>query len=245
MMSQPAKQVVPLIDHAYWFEYSKKLIEGAQDKRDAAAASIQKLVVWLWGIYTASAAIGFTLSGKELSFWPAIVIAAASGSLIIVYWGTVWVQVPITIGFDPRSPTEIEQAYNKAVKTKSFRLSMTLLGSVVAAILVSLALMVASVSKPVQHDYSNVSAVIKEHNGKQVLSVTAWVGETNEVVVTATPLLPGDKKGEATRSLILPSKQGLLQTSMVMPDKSTKSILLELNWISKSDSEITISKNVK
>jgi hypothetical protein len=244
-MSQPAKPVVPLIDHAYWFDYSKKMIDGAQNKREAAAASIQKLVVWLWGIYTASAAIGFTLSGKELSFWPAILIAAASGALIIVYWGTVWVQVPITIAFDPRSPTEIESAYSKAVKTKSFRLSMTLFGSVIAAIMVSLALMVASVVKPVKQDYSNIITDVEEYNGRQILSVTAWVGETDKVVVTATPLLPDNKKGESAQAYILPSKEGLVQTSMPIPANSYKTILLELQWTSKSGTEIKISKGIK
>jgi len=244
-MSQPEKLIVPSVDHAYWFEYSKSLLDEALNKRETAAGAIQKLVVWLWGIYTASAAIGFTLSGKELSFWPAIIIAAASGSLIIVYWGTVWVQVPIAVSFDPRSPTEIKGAYNKAVKEKSFRLSVTLLGSVVAAIMVSVALMVASVSKPLKHDYSNISAKVSELGGKQILSVTAWVGETDEALVTATPLLAGDKKGEVVQSLILPSEQGLLQTSMVIPDKSAPHIMLELNWTSKSGTEIRISKSIE
>ncbi len=243
-MSQSGKPVTPSVDHAYWFEYSKNLLDAAQNKREAAAAAIQKLVVWLWGIYTASAAIGFALSGKELSFWPAIIIAAASGALIIVYWGTVWVQVPITVNFDPRSPTEIKEAYNKTVKEKSFRLSITLLGSVIAAIMVSLALIVASVSKPLNQDYSNISAKVAKLGGKQILSVTAWVGETDEAVVTATPLLAGDKKGEVVQSLILPSKQGLLQTSMVIPEKSAPHILLELNWTSKSGTEIRISKSI-
>lgn len=244
-MSQSGKSVAPSVDHAYWFEYSKNLLDGAQNKREAAAAAIQKLVVWLWGIYTASAAIGFTLSGKELSFWPAIIIAAASGALIIVYWGTVWVQVPITVNFDPRSPTEIKEAYNKAVKEKSFRLSMTLLGSVVAAIMVSVALIVASVSKPLKQDYSNISAKVADLDGKHILSVTAWLGETDEAVITATPLLAGDKKGKSVQSLILPSKQGLLQTSMEIPDKSAPHILLELKWTTRSGTEIRISKNIK
>ena len=199
-MSQPGKSVVPKIDDAYWFEYSKNLLDGAQNKREAAAAAIQKLVVWLWGIYTASAAIGFTLSGKELSFWPAIIIAAASGALIIVYWGTVWVQVPIIAHFDPRSPTEIKDAYNNAVRTKSFRLNVTLVGSVFAAIMVSLALMVASVSKPLKEDYSNISTTVSELSGTQFLSVTAWVGGPDKVTVIATPILAGGEKGEAVRS---------------------------------------------
>ena len=241
-MSQTVK---PLIDDAYWFDYSKELVEGKQGKRDAAAAALQKLVVWLCGIYTASAAIGFTLSGKDLSFWPAFIIAAASGALIIVYWGTVWVQVPITVNFDPRSPTEIKQAYNEAVKRKSFRLGVTLFGSVIAAVMVSVALVVASVSKPVTQDFSNISTNLAELDGKLFLSVTAWVSETDEVVIIATPLLADDEQGEVVRAVVLPSSEGLLQTSVEIPDKAATRIQLELSWTTKKGTEISLGKDVE
>ncbi len=243
-MSQSGEPVKPFIDHAYWFDYSRKLIDGAQSRREAAAAAIQKLVIWLWGIYTASAAIGFSLSGKELSFWPAIIIAAASGALILVYWGTVWVQVPVTHGFDPRSPTEIEAAYNSAVKTKSFRLSVTLFGSVVAAIMVSLALMVASVSKPVKNDYSDITTSTEEQNGKRFLSITGWVGETDKVLVTVAPLLLDNEKSDAVQASIIPSKEGLLQTSVQIPGALAEDAVVELSWTSKHGTDLRVRKTV-
>jgi len=244
-MNQTATPVLPKIDDAYWFKYSEEIVAGAQQKRESAAAAIQKLVVWLWGIYTASAAVGFTLSGKEFSFWPAVIIAAASGSLIMVYWGTVWVQVPIQIEFDPRSPTEIESAYNKSVAIKSRRLSITLFASVIAAVMVSFALIVASVSKPVKHDYSDVSASIETIDGESVVSILAWVGETKKVSITATILLPDNTQGKTIEAVILPTKEGLLQTSLDLQAKEVKTILLELKWLSNKGHEITISKNIQ
>jgi len=244
-MNQTATPVVPKIDDAYWFKYSEEIVAGAQQKREAAAEAIQKLVVWLWGIYTASAAVGFTLSGKEFSFWPAVIIAAASGSLIIVYWGTVWVQVPIPLKFDPRSPTEIESAYNKSVAIKSRRLSITLFASVIAAIMVSFALIVASVSKPVNHDYSDVAASIEAIDGKPVVSILAWVGETKKVSITATPLLPDGNQGKKIEAVILPTKEGLLQTSLDLQAGAVATLMLELKWLSNKGHEITISKKVQ
>ena len=236
--------VVPKIDDAYWFAYSESLIGGAQTKREAAAAAIQKLVVWLWGVYTASAAVGFTLSGKELSFWPALIIAAASGALILVYWGTVWVQVPIQIEFDPRSPTEIKTAYNKSVKIKSRRLSITLLGSVIAAIMVSFALIVASVSKPVKRDFSDIRASIETIDGKSMVSITAWVGETKKVSLTVTPVSGKEKSGKNITNVVLPTKEGLLQTSIDLQTITFKTVLLNLQWVDKSDNQITITKTI-
>jgi hypothetical protein len=244
-MNQNTIPVVPKINDAYWFKYSEELLASAQQKRESAAAAIQKLVVWLWGIYTASAAVGFTLSGKELSFWPAAIIAAASGALIIVYWGTVWVQVPVKIEFDPRSPTEIESAYNKSVDIKSKRLSITLFASVIAAIMVSFALIIASVNKPVKHDYSDISTSIIKIEEKSVISITAWVGETKMVSITATQLLQDNKQGKSIESIVLPTKEGLIQTSLEMQAKTVETILLELKWITKAGHEITIRKKLE
>ena len=237
--------VIPKIDDAYWFRYSEDLLTNAQKNREMAAATIQKLVIWLWGIYTASTAVGFTLSGKELTFWPAVIIASASGALIMVYWGTVWVQVPIQIEFDPRSPTEIKQAYNKSVEIKSRRLTVTLIASVVAAVMVSIALIVASVSKPVKHDFSEISTKIEKIDGKPVISIKAWVGETEKVMIKATHLLQNNKHGKSIKALILPTKEGLLQTSLDLQAKAVNTVLLEIKWVGKSGNEITISKRVK
>ena len=89
--------VKPKVDDQFWFDLSEKLVVAAADRRDQAALKIQNLVVWLWGIYTASASIGFALSAKDLSFWPTFTIASASAALVGVYWATVWVATP-TLG---------------------------------------------------------------------------------------------------------------------------------------------------
>ena len=174
----------------------------------------------------------------------ALIIAAASGALILVYWGTVWVQVPIQIEFDPRSPTEIKTAYNKSVKIKSRRLSITLLGSVIAAIMVSFALIVASVSKPVKRDFSDIRASIETIDGKSMVSITAWVGETKKVSLTVTPVSGKEKSGKNITNVVLPTKEGLLQTSIDLQTVTFKTVLLNLQWVDKSDNQITITKTI-
>jgi hypothetical protein len=139
--------VKPSIDDQFWFDWSKTQIEGALERRLQAFEKLQNLVLWLWGIYTSFAAVGFTLSSKSLELGPTLLIALASGLLIAVYWACVWGQLPISIEFDPRSPTEIKQAHLKSITTKDMRLRIALGLSVVAAIAVALALVVAGTAQ--------------------------------------------------------------------------------------------------
>ena len=54
--------VKPSIDDQFWFDWSKAHVEGALERRQQAFEKLQNLVLWLWGIYTTFAAVGFTLS---------------------------------------------------------------------------------------------------------------------------------------------------------------------------------------
>src|SRR5437762_13700390 len=99
--------VQPVVDDAYWFAYSKELVEKAITSRNEQAARFQSLVGWLWGIYTASAALGLTLGKANLPTCVKVVIALPSLFLIFAYWMAVEAQTPADVEFDPRSPTQI------------------------------------------------------------------------------------------------------------------------------------------
>src|ERR1700687_480376 len=118
----------PKIDDQYWFNFSETLVSKALDARDQAAAKLQTFALWLWGIYTTLAAIGFTLAAKNLSVADTATIASASGALIVVYWLTIWVQMPKLVGFEPRSPDDImKKAYAANVRAKQWRLNIALI----------------------------------------------------------------------------------------------------------------------
>ncbi len=212
MPEDPNAPALPQVNDAYWFSYSKDLKNNAFKSRDDAAAKLQTLVTWLWGIYTAGAAVGFALAGKGLSFWPKFWIAAASGALIVVYWCTVWVQIPKLVAFAPNSVEEIEEAYNKGLLVKHHRLLVTLTLSVVAAVLVAISLMVASVAKEERPQPPTMAAAVKTIEGKRFLSLTAMVPpKTETVTVTIKPkksetatVPPGKKEVPPPKSKVKP-----------------------------------------
>lgn len=137
----------PSVDDQHWFDESKRMIESAASSRNEAGAKLQTMVGWLWGIYTASAAIGISLSNASYPGWVIALIAAPSPMLIASYWLAVWTQMPVSVQFDPRVPKQIKLAYIKGIETKGKRLQCALGMSLLAAFFVSAGLISASLVK--------------------------------------------------------------------------------------------------
>ena len=117
----------PTLNDQYWFDLSKTMVDSGHDRRDQYAEKLQKLVLWMWGIYTAATGVGFALADKRLSILTTCIVAAASGLLIVVYWCTFWCMAPgIAGGFDPRSPDDIRDTYSTAMRVKDTRIRWTL-----------------------------------------------------------------------------------------------------------------------
>lgn len=182
-LSDTNRVIKPLIDDDYWFRYSEQLVEAAHDTHEKAASRLQTLITWLWTIYTGAATVGLVLSEKHLAVLPTIIIASGSASLVIVYWATVWVQQPVTVEFDPRSPTEIKEAHEQGIRTKDFRLNVTLLLSVLAAVMVSIGLVVSSVSETTESVIPNFDTQLIEEDGTLYVSIIGYVNDANHISI--------------------------------------------------------------
>ncbi|MBV9125514.1 MAG: hypothetical protein JO112_19370 [Planctomycetes bacterium] len=233
----------PKINDEYWFTYSESLVTKESDRREQAAEKLQNLVLWLWGLYTAAAAVGFALSKKNLSFWPALLIAAASAALIATYWGSVWVRIPLLVEFDPRSPTEIKAAYKTSVQARARRLNITLGLSILAAAMVSLALVLASVTKESQEPKDPaVASFLSSTDGKTTAAVTAHVGKAKTVTM--------DVQDTTGKSLIvngpgeyLPTDEGTVQTSIPLIDSPAEVVVI-VEWPDATGTTLRLSKKV-
>lgn len=227
-MTEPT---VPKVSDAYWFEWSKNHIDSSLERRDAALRTLQTLVVWLWGIYTAFAAIGFTLAEKALDPVTTAVIGTASALLIAVYWACVWGQLPVSVEFDPRSPTEISEAHAAIVQEKNRRLRIAMVLSLVAASSVAMALAVAGGARtaaPSPNLQVAGGPVSSDADPNASLAVTARIA-ANTLATVDVILDPGTNgaRSEAPRSF-LSTKEGLLQISV--PVAMAKTYRVSVTW---------------
>jgi hypothetical protein len=233
----------PKLDDQYWFNLSETLANKALDARDQAAAKLQNLVLWLWGIYTTLAAVGFALAGKNLSPLHTALIVLASACLIVVYWATVWVQMPKLVAFDPRSPDEIrEKAYVENVRAKHEHLRIALSLALLASILVATALAVASLAKPEPAQQTpRLAAALTGSGEKRSIAVTGYVGKTDGSPVLVR-LSSSKQTFEPVR--ILATDSGLVQTSVPVLTQETP-LAVTLEWKEPSGLTHTLSRDLK
>ena len=227
--------VKPKIDDQYWFELSEQMVRNTQQGASEAAEKLQGFVAWLWGIYTGGAAIGLTLSPQSFSRVQLIFIALGSFALVVVYWCAVYVQLPITVEFDPRSPTEIKNAYKLGVEEKNRRLRWTILFSGLAAILMTLGLVWDKLNTPPRHAAPWFDVALHEQGQTRILALTGELGSGEEmsnlskVIVKVQSTVSSSEKQTAEFALLPLGERGHLQTSLPL-NFAADSLHVSLEW---------------
>lgn len=215
-----SESVKPTVDDRYWFELSKEMVQTATSSRNEAAAKLQTMTVWLWGIYTASAAVGIALSKMSYSLPIILLIASPSTVLIAAYWFAVWVQMPVRVQFDPRIPSDIKNAYVKGITTKTWKLNGALALSLVAAILVSSAIIAASLGKQVNPP--NFRAYHHAKEGRDVIALSGHFPADTKVVLRITSFLRSGSPVMSKELLYVTSPSGELPANIEFDSTADK-----------------------
>lgn len=221
--------IKPKIDDQFWFELSEQLVRDTQQGAAEAAEKLQRFVEWLWGIYTGGAVIGLTLSPQSFSRLQLIFIALGSFALVLVYWCAVYVQLPVTVEFDPRSPTEIKSAYKFAVEKKNRRLRWTILFSALAAILMTFGLVWDKLSTPPSNTAPWFEASLHGQGQTRVLALTGEILSVAKVVVKVQPAAATAETPTAEFALLPFGERGRLQTSLPV-NFDTDALKVKLEW---------------
>lgn len=238
------ERVVPKINDAFWFEYSEDLVTSAQENRAKAAEKIRDLVKWLWPLYTTGTAIGLGLADKVLPFWEKILIAAGGASLILVYWSTTYIELPRLVSFDPRSPTEIQAAYEEVIRAKQKWLRISVALSVLAGFLVTLALVIASVNSEEKPRPLELRTAVHTVENAPMLSVTARVGKTDKVLLVIQPAKAAESGGDPETLVLAPAPDGVVYGSVPLY-KKTFPLDISLEWKGEDGTAMRVSKEIK
>jgi hypothetical protein len=161
--------------------------------------------------------------------------------IIAVYWATDWVQSPVFSSFDPRSPKQIRDAYAAAVKNKKKRLTITQTISGLAAGMVAMSLMTASLGKTASTSEHDLAATIGTTKGVRSLSITAKIKDAERVMLSIEAVGP-PKDAQIANSILLPTKpEGLIQVSTEITNAAHK-FNVALEWTNQVGNAVRISK---
>ncbi len=236
--------VRPVLDDAYWFAYSKDIVEKAVASRNEQAARFQTFIVWLWGIYTASAAVSLTLGKENLPLYAKVFIALPSLILILAYWSAVQAQTPPYVRFDPRSPTEIMAAYDEQVRQKENLLWWARAWSFVAAFLIGAALVLASLTKPAEKSTEKQVTAPEFNAEKKGALLNVWgrgVGCDKFIIAAVS-----ETSGWATRvEKIMPcSPNGEFGAKLELNPRLNE-ILAKIEWTDSKGISHTMARQIK
>jgi hypothetical protein len=137
---------IEIVNDEFWLKYAKDSIENSIKSRDEGAAKLEKMVLWFWGLYTASFTIGVSINLIKAPLFVLILLALPIVLLILTYWFCVFAQLPVMGGFksqkgyDPTIPFEIKEAYNAGLKVKNSRLKEALFSTLLSALILGFAL---------------------------------------------------------------------------------------------------------
>lgn len=169
-----------ILDDEYWLQYGKNTIVNSITSRNEAAAKLEKMTLWFWGLYTASFTIGVSINLIDAPFWILILLASPVVSLIITYWLCILAQLPVTSEYDPTIPYEIKEGYNAGLKTKDTKFKLALWSTFLSALLLSGALF--SISFVHKKNTYSIDALISNNKTELVISGTL----PKKTIVTTT-----------------------------------------------------------
>ena len=228
----------PLVDDEYWFEASKGMVKNADANLNEAIGKLKNLILWLWGIYTASATAGATIG---LHFFKAPIqplmitlLASPSAILILAYCLAVCAEMPIETQFDPRIAKDIKMAYDKNIKSKTWRLYLALFFSLIAAILVSFTLKtVAETNLEIPPSFQ--ARITKVREAGVDIALSGHFPKGKIITIRITPM-PANKYPNKEKELQLISSKttGDLQTSIQM-DTISENYEISSEWIDKDN----------
>jgi hypothetical protein len=137
-----------MIDDRYWLSRARTLVDNAVTSREEAAGKLVTGVGWFWTVYSTVAIVGTAIARMAFPWWVATVLALPAVFLMIAYLLALWVMIPYEGSFDPSSPDEIEEVYEKVVDLKRRRLKLAVFALIVASVFVVGAILTASVMRP-------------------------------------------------------------------------------------------------
>jgi hypothetical protein len=234
-------QIKPVVDDQFWFNLSGKMVTESYENINTFAGKLQTFMLWLWGAFTTYSTLYLGLKDIEYPIYIILLTVLASCSIIIVYFLTVYVQIPKVDTFDPKIPTQIQNVYKTKLTVKISLLNKTLVATIISLVLVTCALLFMSLYGKKEHENLKYEfrTSVDQIKGNQFVSLMARVENTKKVNIQIL-----DSNNTITGSFIaLPTELGIIQASIPLL-KTDKMYSIILEWNDTNSTQVKLIKKI-
>lgn len=217
-----------IVNDHYWLEYAKKTIEKSITSRNEAAAKLESMTLWFWGLYTASFTIGVSINVIDAPFWVLLLLASPVVFLIITYWFCVLAQFPVTAEFDPTIPYEIKEGYNQGLLVKKRRFNMALIFTFISALLLGTALF----SLSFVNKRSETSLIASYDSTLKLITISGILPKNISAYTTIDTVSIENIKSTFYKNIYTVQENGILNINV--PIKTLpKEVFVTITWTEK------------
>lgn len=165
----------PQVHDGFWYEKSKQFIEDSDKKTIASAEKLEKLILWLWGIYTSIIGLGaggLSAFAKIEIHWIAIFIFLLPSILLLwAYWFVTMSMSIVPSNFDPRDVVGIKKAYKDATIEKTKRYNCAKYTTLFACGLIPILIFSTAVLNSYKVDFQAHKSSIPSKPEKTIISI--------------------------------------------------------------------------
>jgi len=230
-----------IVNDEYWLNYAKSSVESSLTSRNKAAAKLEKMTLWFWGIYTATFTFGVTINALDAPWVVLAMLASPIVLLIITYWFSVLAQLPVNAEFDPRIPYEIKDAFNAGLKTKNKRFKAAKWFTFLSAAMLSISLFSLSFVQKKENSTFNAEFIQED----SVLLVSGVYPKGMLITAKVDSVYDANKKNEFYKNSFRIGENETLNINVpikIQPNKTLITIICYESGIEKG-SFITIKKD--
>lgn len=214
-----------IVDDQYWLEYAKKTIEKSITSRNEAAAKLESMTLWFWGLYTASFTIGISINLIDAPLWVLVLLASPVVFLIITYWFYVLAQFPVTAEFDPTIPYEIKEGYNQGLFVKKRRFNFALFFTFFSALLLGIALF--SLSFVNKKNVTSITTLYDQNH--KCIAISGLLPKNVSAYTTIDTITVDKKKSTVFTNTFIVQEDGIININFPI-DKLPKETIVTIIW---------------
>ncbi|MCB1176481.1 MAG: hypothetical protein KDK36_02775 [Leptospiraceae bacterium] len=221
------------LHEGYWFDLAKKIMDESEDNINNSAKNFEKLILWVWGVYTSIVGLGaggFTaFLGKSISTLTLVGLILPSVILLLAYWLTTAASSSAIVEFEHRSPDSIRDAFLDGLKEKMFYYKSAKLAALIACFLIPLTIYIAN-----RVPSGSLEILSQKKNGDRIdLMVSGMVPESKDFTLSIkepvgyTPITKKTDSGHFAEKISIPSESSKVTIQLFWKDSEDKGQFIE------------------